>query len=318
MGQVSTFGGLTGMPDVENREYIIPQLIIHGSKKYYHVGPSSSPRYKDFSLWYGYDHAVEYGTSPIGDLDPQQQVKIWRALTEDASVDQVAPGHFDGNPLFCMYIELTDFERTKDGSCSVTIKDAHTCKYPNWDGFQPDNTSFVPDWFEPYWGDPLLIGFGYSFTLVAAICVTAADGFTRKYYNETPLFTRTAPSGSLHGRWFEGSQGGSAHEIKLICRAERSDIVYFGIYMECNCTCNQGSGGGAAGKRFVYGDEITQWFPEVESYIWRKFGSSATEDPVGSRIDSSKLDGRWHLVRPFYTVVSSGSRKVWRSVENEN
>lgn len=46
-------------------------------------------------------------------------------------------------------------------------------------------------------------------------------------------------------------------------------------------------------------------------YIWRKFGTNATNDPQGYALNPAKCDGKWHLVRPF-NVYRNGK---WNNVE---
>ena len=98
-------------------------------------------------------------------------------------------------------------------------------------------------------------------------------------------------------------------------RTDRVVPVTLVIYNNSQCSCDQTNK-----NRPVFAADITQYIPDKKGYVWRRFGSSATEDPEGSAIaermgkeESELLDGEWHLVRPFF--YKSGSE--WVDVEKD-
>ena len=82
--------------------------------------------------------------------------------------------------------------------------------------------------------------------------------------------------------------------------------------MQSWCTCDQ-----SGIKRPVFLADVTDYMPPIAPYIWRRFGNNATEDPAGAQINPAKLDGKWHLVRPFYVPKTVRGVKGWHSVEEE-
>lgn len=250
-----------------------------------------------------------------------------------ANLQAVYPGvvtsdHFYGNPAFCMSLHITDFFRTKDGQIGFTVKKASLCEFPKfasqksaldasggWDyrcgSVATDGSANIDGTIVTWTGEG---AYGYNtanlwarFPLPFEVWVAMLQGST--LLMEQPLFEYGGANW-----WDEGAA--SATEPLLISGtypANPDDPITLVVLMQSTCSCNQ-----ANAPRPVFATDITTYFPDPDSYIWRRFGTSQSDDPQGYAIDSTKLDGKWHLTRPFYFVESSGSTRKWTNVEENN
>lgn len=271
-----------------NDTYEIQNLVIHGN-----IGRAKQ-------LFY---------PNPVG--------KVPRDLID--YLEDVYPGinesqHYGGNPAFCMHLKLTDFFANHDGSIGFTVKVASLRSFPyggqsnpngQWGIAGPD-TRFegvtISPYNEPnigYNSAPPYIGFGCPFNVNAALF----SG--KRKLTESTLFSKP----TLPDRWEDGYAKLDNPIVLSGKRRPSEDKVVLAILMYSTCSCNQGQT-----TRPVFAADISEYIPKVDPYVWRRFGTSKSNDPDGYNINKDLLDGNWHLVRPFY--YKSGNK--WRNVEEEN
>lgn len=273
--------------------YDIPQLVIHGN----------ATRAKQF----GY-------TNPYPDISKGEQA------IPDEIVDYVAAvygegvrvsSHAYGNPGFCMHLTLSNFVRNTTG-VSVDVENAYLLQFPYTDypgnswNYSPSPSVLSPP--EPRVGYNLSPAayrrFPCPFTVYLQFLDVKSNGTVSKLGNPINLFSKDSTA-----YWTEGQFGVQGKTIGGPWKVDRDDMVIVTVIMNASCSCNQ-----TGVDLPVFAANITQYIPPVSPYIWRKFGTNKTNDPDGYAINPDKLDGKWHLVRPFYF---QGKDKKWHDVEED-
>lgn len=187
----------------------------------------------------------------------------------------------NGNPAFCMYLIVTDFYRQPDNSIGFTITYAALRKLPS-QGY-----------------------FGYPFTVYASLLV---NGSVR---SKVSLFSK--PSGVL--TWSDQSYKMSGTKTLTAAKFGNGDTCEIRISILSQCTCAQ-----SGVDTPVFEADFTQYIPPATPYIWRRFGTSQTNDPDGYAIDPTLLDGNWHLTKPVYLMKEytdgGTTKRAWFNVED--
>ena len=244
---------------------------------------------------------------------------ISQGYTNAVNGDYVAdPGHYNGNPAFCMYLRLSNFRRNFDGSvqCSINAGDAYLRKFPMKGSHY----------------------FGYSFKIYAGIYVGDPQQFdlSSKVYGKTQLISKPASQRT----WSDGYKKTSS-TITLYADNPGDNQVYVVVYNISKCSCNQTNK-----ARPVAFLEIDNYIPQTEDpYVWRykyvnlsnealepadwstNYGDYCTKTAVGattykrneisSWVDAKAQStglykGVWYLTEPVweyrYTPTSTGHK----------
>lgn len=166
-----------------------------------------------------------------------------QGYTQAADGDYTAdPGHYNGNPAFCMYLRLSNFRRNFDGSvqCDIAAGDAYLCKFPMKGSHY----------------------FGYSFKIYAAIYVgnPASFNINSPVSSKTQLISKPSSART----WSSGQYKTTTSHTIYADNPGDSD-VYIVVYNISKCSCNQTNK-----ARPVAFLKINEYIPETENpYIWR-------------------------------------------------
>lgn len=301
--------------DNAGQDYEVKQLVIHGNVARAHQ--------------MGYTQAVR------GPRDSDTIEVLKKVYPESADLVGTG-GHPYGNPACCMYLKITDFFRNADGdigftvsketkllafSVLSTISGGYNSWYGNGQGRQSANMSVVSagsatiDGQTISWSAEGNHGFNSS-QLWRGFSCNIAGIYVGLIQGTTILTSRRilAYDNSVYRHaWSDYSvadyNDGKDIVIKGNYTTNLDDPVTLIVYVKTQCSCNQDNV-----NLPVFAENITTYFPDPECYVWRKFGTSKSNDPQGYAIDPDKCDGKWHLVRPFY--YKKGTK--WRRVEEED
>lgn len=198
-------------------------------------------------------------------------------------------GHFNGNPAFCMYLKLEEFERTVDNivKCVINPGGAYLRMFPATGQTRR---------------------FGYSFTIKAGL-------YTGILPQDISTIDDSLITGAVdiivkglspyHESWIEPGQSPqtghdnvyytNSNKITITSRDTSGTNVYLMIFNYSVCTCNQ-----AYKNRPVFIADITQQIPPANPYIWQY-----------------QQDNKWHLVKPFYIRKHKNGQDCWCNVETD-
>ena len=128
------------------------------------------------------------------------------------------PGHYNGNPAFCMYLKVDKLQRSTNNSvkCTINAGHAYLCKFPMSGSHY----------------------FGYSFKIYAGIYVGDPADFTTssKVYSKTLLLSKPASA-----RTWKSGYAKTTKDIKITSGADAvtKTKVYLVIFNVSKCSCNQ-------------------------------------------------------------------------------
>lgn len=299
----------------EGVDYEVKQLVIHGN-----VARA---------------HQMGYTEARRGPTD-EQTVEILKKVYPKAADIVGVGGHPYGNPGACMYLKIKNFFRNVNGDIGFTvaketkllafsplptIKNNYGKLYGNGYGGQSANMSVakagsaVIDGETITWEAEGYHGFNYQQLYRGFSCNIA--GIYVGLIQGTKILTSRrilAYNNAIHQHaWpdYSVSQFNKGKDIivKGNYNVNPHDPVTLIVYVKTQCGCNQDNV-----NLPVFAENISNYFPEPECYVWRKFGSGESDDPDGYKADPEKCDNKWHLIRPFY--YNNG--KKWRSVEEED
>lgn len=274
--------------DPNLQKFDIDELVIHGN----------ATRAKQ----HGY-------TNPVVGIDPDV-IPILQAAYPGIEYSQ----HFYGNPAFCMKLTLSDFFRSPEGQIGFTVEHAYLRRFPmsdrqqgmGWDYSQgavaPPEANVGYNSASPY----------CKFNCPFHVNVALFSGSTK--LNEITIIDK--PDSGI-GQWPERYAAcQEPYKITGKWDVNSEERVILAVLMYSICSCNQGSI-----TRPVFATDITAYIPQVDPYVWRRFGTLAQEKALAQEKgyelpeEMEKLcDQKWHLIRPFYYVDNVG-RKRWENVE---
>lgn len=263
--------------------------------------------------------------------------------------------HAGGNPGVALYLKLSSFLRDSSGMLSCKIDTAFVRSLPGPYGWAPNSLrnnddrpyqsgtpewNNIPKWFNPessnretewhtlceslqhvgwngdHWEGPpwdgspsmreVCQGFGRDFELYYDFIIDGTIARSEVFLAKNDGLTQWNETTST-GQYTYGVTNKLVTAAPVTASSDQR--VIFAIHNDSHCSCDQ-----TDRIRPIFAIDITSKFKK-EPYVWRRFGTSKTDDPQGYAIDKTKLDGKWHLTQPFYFLEKSGSTKHWTNVE---
>lgn len=211
------------------------------------------------------------------------------------------PGHYNGNPAFCMYLSLSKYKWNKDGSiqCTIPAGKAYLCKFPMKGSHY----------------------FGYSFKIYAGIYVGNPANFSSssKIYSKTLLLSKPASAKT----WKAGSYKTTKDiTIKTSAVTSKSNI-YVVIFNVSKCSCNQTNKARPVAFLSISSFIPDQPTPQDHPYIWRyryvdissgskptdwetNFGDYCTKTAVDASTYQRNVETSWTRAKSAETGIYRG------------
>ena len=313
----------------------IPELLIHGNAaRCWQNGWGvsnyglSGYSWKDFPVC-----GIQDPEGPNGTV----MRLLKNAYHEASGIEDISPngGHSGGNPGIVMYLKIKDFKRDLGGTLSCKIDRAYIRSNPGPLGLYGRRGYSSSQWPMYGSGTPEREHKPKWFFGTTSEWNSVCDKLSRTRHNCSPSGITLWPnfpcnfdimydfivdghilkSGTLIKRRDKQKQWSeplcdtrnvmiSAYPVSFTSESR----IIFAIRNDSDCHCDQ------TNKSMpIFAVDITNKFKK-QPYVWRRFGSSKTEDPQGYDISPTLCDGKWHLVEPFYYIKGG----KWKSVEKED